>query len=303
MICLRDRGRDRRRRSRSAASRARRRRRPAGCPPARSDEPGRVRRPGTPVSAVPVLPATWMPGICAAVPVPPWTTASIICVQLGAVCGLIARPSLCGFVSRTVEPSGDDHAADEVAAASRRRRSRSSRRPSPSAAASPACRSWPNASRPGSTWSSARVGSNEPVRVRRRGRSARARPPASRAAASSRSRTASRSRGSCAAPSCLPMLQKTELIECWSACSEVTLPKTSGPLWSGCRRSRPACRTRCSSRGRRTSSRGVNAPVSSAAAAVTILNVEPGVIEPVRRAVEQRRRAGRRRRGSSATFA
>ena len=73
-------------------------------------------------------------------------------------------------------------------------------------------RSCPNASRPGSTCVSGR-------RVEEVGRSCRARSPcarrpASRAAGASRSRTASRSRGSRPAPICLPMLQKTELIEC-----------------------------------------------------------------------------------------
>ena len=41
----------------------------------------------TPVSAVPVLPATLIPGICAAVPVPDSTTFSIICVRVAAVWG------------------------------------------------------------------------------------------------------------------------------------------------------------------------------------------------------------------------
>ena len=30
----------------------------------------------------------------------------------------------------------------------------------------------------------------------------------------------------------LPMLQKTELTEFWNASARVSLPKTSGPLWS-----------------------------------------------------------------------
>ena len=41
------------------------------------------------VSAVPVLPATCTPGICAAVPVPSLTTASIIEVTDAAVEGFI----------------------------------------------------------------------------------------------------------------------------------------------------------------------------------------------------------------------
>ena len=55
-----------------------------------------VYRPLTPVSAVPVLPATWMPGICAAVPVPLWTAPTIIDVSSCEVRLLIARASLRG---------------------------------------------------------------------------------------------------------------------------------------------------------------------------------------------------------------
>ena len=44
----------------------------------------------TPVSAVPVFPATWMPGICAAVPVPAWTTETIIWLSAAAGWGVIA---------------------------------------------------------------------------------------------------------------------------------------------------------------------------------------------------------------------
>ena len=53
---------------------------------------------------MPVFPATWMPGICALVPVPLWTAATIIVVSSAAVCGLIARPRFDGLVVRTVEP-------------------------------------------------------------------------------------------------------------------------------------------------------------------------------------------------------
>src|SRR6202795_4001483 len=56
------------------------------------------------VSAVPVLPATWTPGIAAAVPVPPWTTATIIWVRVAAVSGLIALPRVPGLVFLTVAP-------------------------------------------------------------------------------------------------------------------------------------------------------------------------------------------------------
>ena len=41
----------------------------------------------SPVSAVPVLPATLIPGIWAAVPVPPVTTACIIWLISAACCG------------------------------------------------------------------------------------------------------------------------------------------------------------------------------------------------------------------------
>ena len=34
------------------------------------------------------------------------------------------------------------------------------------------------------------------------------------------------------------MLQKTALIECWSACVKVTVPNRSGPLWSAKLRTR-----------------------------------------------------------------
>ena len=59
-----------------------------------------------PVSAVPVLPATGTPGICAAVPVPPVTTDCIIRFSSWAVCGLIARLSIFGVVRVTREPFG-----------------------------------------------------------------------------------------------------------------------------------------------------------------------------------------------------
>ena len=49
--------------------------------------------------------ATGTPGICAVVPVPAWTTSCIIWLSSAAVCGLITRPSICGVVLVTVEPS------------------------------------------------------------------------------------------------------------------------------------------------------------------------------------------------------
>src|SRR6266567_403355 len=60
-----------------------------------------------PVSAVPVLPATGTPGICAAVPVPPVTTASIMDVSSAAVLGFIATLSFEGDVFVTSEPLGE----------------------------------------------------------------------------------------------------------------------------------------------------------------------------------------------------
>src|SRR6266581_3157145 len=45
-----------------------------------------------PFVAVPVLPATWIPGICAAVPVPDWTTPIIIWRMAVAVADEIGLP-------------------------------------------------------------------------------------------------------------------------------------------------------------------------------------------------------------------
>ena len=56
------------------------------------------------ICAVPVLPPTRTSGICAAVPVPPWTTASIIFATASAVSGFTARPSASGFVRWIVFP-------------------------------------------------------------------------------------------------------------------------------------------------------------------------------------------------------
>src|ERR671936_2447975 len=56
-----------------------------------------VLMPLLPVSAVPVLPATEMPGIWAAPPVPSLTAATIIDVISLAVCGDMARRSFCGW--------------------------------------------------------------------------------------------------------------------------------------------------------------------------------------------------------------
>ena len=43
------------------------------------------------------------------------------------------------------------------------------------------------------------------------------------------------------APSAWPILQNTALIECWSAVVRLTVPKDSGPVWSGF----PALKTFC----------------------------------------------------------
>ena len=84
------------------------------------------------------------------------------------------------------------------------------------------------------------------------------------------------------------MLQKTELIECSSACRKSTGRRP--PARSGRRSSRPACRTRCSSRGRRSASRSCSWPRVERGRAVTTLKVEPGRVEAVGRAVQERRR-------------
>ena len=60
-----------------------------------------VFRPAIPVSAVPVLPATVMPSIRAAVPVPSSTASFIIDADRPAVSGFIARSSRSGF-ERTI---------------------------------------------------------------------------------------------------------------------------------------------------------------------------------------------------------
>src|SRR5437763_17091231 len=71
------------------------------------------------------------------------------------------------------------------------------------------------------------------------------------------------------------MLQNTELIECWRPCVNVTWPKCSGPPDS-----RPKLFTCLPNSvqypGSSKVELGVNAPESSAAAAVTSLNDDPG---------------------------
>ena len=110
-----------------------------------------VLMPSTPVSAVPVLPATRTPGICAFVPVPPVTTDSIIVVSSLAVWDEIACPSSFGFVVRSTPPPGLRILSTTYGCMTT----------PPLAIAAPTMaicsgvtwsRSWPNASRPGSTW-------------------------------------------------------------------------------------------------------------------------------------------------------
>src|SRR5207244_10514909 len=62
--------------------------------------------PGPPDSAVPVLPATLIPEIWAAVPVPPVTTACIIWFSTAAVPGFMARWYFRGCVRVTMPPPG-----------------------------------------------------------------------------------------------------------------------------------------------------------------------------------------------------
>src|SRR5919197_2479048 len=82
------------------------------------------------------------------------------------------------------------------------------------------------------------------------------------------------------APSAMPILQKTALIECWSAVTRLTVPKDSGPVRSGF----PALEIRCPYSmqypGSKKVESGVKRPVSSAAEAVTTLKVEPGAYRP-----------------------
>ncbi len=108
-----------------------------------------------PVSAVPVLPATLTPEICAAVPVPPRDDRlHHRRRRRRRACSLIARPSGSGFVVVTVDPSGamtlldDVRPHDDAAVCDRRRDHRHLERRHLSR------RSCPKASRPGSTWKS-----------------------------------------------------------------------------------------------------------------------------------------------------
>ena len=63
-------------------------------------------RPATPVSAVPVLPATSTPEIWAAVPVPAETASTIISVSAWAVVGFITVPTSFGSWRSTTFPPG-----------------------------------------------------------------------------------------------------------------------------------------------------------------------------------------------------
>src|SRR5205085_7086880 len=59
------------------------------------------------VCAVPVLPATLTPGICARVPVPDWTTPSIMVVISAATSGVTAVENGVGSAWETVSRSDD----------------------------------------------------------------------------------------------------------------------------------------------------------------------------------------------------
>ena len=60
-----------------------------------------------PLCAVPVLPATWTPGIAPGVAVPMLTVSTISWVTWSAVSGLIARLYSSGSVCLSVSSSGD----------------------------------------------------------------------------------------------------------------------------------------------------------------------------------------------------
>jgi hypothetical protein len=114
-----------------------------------------VLTPGRPVSAVPVLPPMRYPGICAAVPVPAWTTLTIMSSICFAWTGPTARLSRSCRVRATVLPCGETtfsttHGRITIPAL-----------PIPPATIAicsgvTSIRSWPNAIRPASTsWSRA----------------------------------------------------------------------------------------------------------------------------------------------------
>jgi hypothetical protein len=109
-------------------------------------------------SAVPVLPATVTPGICAAVPVPRWTTCTIMSRIAAAVAGFVACLQVRGCSFEITPPPGARTSFTSLGTGT-----------FPlfaiAAATSAICsgvtsiRSWPNASRPGSTWLFAFFGS------------------------------------------------------------------------------------------------------------------------------------------------
>ena len=181
------------------------------------DEPGVVDAVAVPVSAVPVLPATVTPGICALRAGPACDDLDHHVADRRRRSSASSRASsTCGCSLTTDAAAGETTCFTSVRphhdAAVRDRRPR----PSPSAAASTSIRSWPKARRPGSTCGVAGPSGRRACAssvVEPRGR--RARRTASRAAASSRSRTSSPRSRIRSAPSFLPMLQNTALIECW----------------------------------------------------------------------------------------
>src|SRR3954452_18747485 len=69
---------------------------------------------GLPLWAVPVLPATWTPGMAPGVAVPLLTVSTISWVTWSAVCADTAWSSSCGWVCRSVSNSGGLDRVDDV---------------------------------------------------------------------------------------------------------------------------------------------------------------------------------------------
>ena len=120
---LHDRLGDRRRRARCRRSRCGRRRRPRRAPrprpsgrrPARTRRTRRTAAASGELCAVPVLPATLTPGICAVWPVPLSTTSTIICVSSPATDGrdrVAVQAS--GVVLSSTRQVGRTHLVDDV---------------------------------------------------------------------------------------------------------------------------------------------------------------------------------------------
>ena len=164
---LRDRRRDAAAEAVRAGARRRPRRRAPGSRPGRRRRTRRRRRRGVPVSAVPVLPATVTPGICAL-----RAGAALdgldhhVADRGGGLRRLAACEYMRGRILETTSPSGASDLLHEPrrhhVALVRDRRPR----PSPSAAASRRRRSWPKARRPGSTCGRRVLRVEELVRLR-----------------------------------------------------------------------------------------------------------------------------------------